>query len=93
MTATFMLDNKTIGIQKSIMTGSVKIFIDGEEIDIQNAWNPASQFQFASKKTYELVLLGHNVTIQREKPLLFGYYRKWIFHIWVDGQFLQSVAD
>lgn len=68
-----MLDNKTIGIQKSIMTGSVKIFIDGEEIDIQNAWNPASQFQFASKKAYELVLLGHNVTIQREKPLLFGY--------------------
>ena len=75
------------------MTGSVKIFVDGQEIDLQNAWNPATSFQMKAKKQYDLVILGHNVTIQRDKPLLFGYYRPWKFHVWVDGEFLQTVTD
>jgi|GEM_PF-6206751 len=93
MAGIFELDGRQIQITKSSMTGSVKVFIDGQEINLQNAWNPASTFQLSSKKQYDLVLLGHNVTIQREKPLVFGYYRPWKFHVWVDGQFLQTVVD
>lgn len=93
MSATFQLDGRNIRIAKSWLTGSVKVFVDDEEIKLQNALNPASAFQLKSKKQYDLLLLGHNVVIQREKPFLFGYYRAWKFHVWVDGQFVATLVD
>ncbi|MFN8015428.1 MAG: hypothetical protein U0R17_02315 [Acidimicrobiia bacterium] len=93
MAAYFQIDGHNIQIAKSTMTGSVKIFIDGQEMNLQNALNPASSFQFKSKKVYNVSILNHNVIIQREKPFWFGYYRPWKFHIWVDDQFLATVQD
>jgi hypothetical protein len=60
---------------------------------MQKAMSVASQFQFASKKQYDLVVLGRQMTIVREKPVLFGYYRPWTFHVYVDGQPYITVTD
>lgn len=93
MSQQFQLDGHWLEIRKSTMSGGVKLFVDGQPIELQKSMSVGSQFQFSSEKRYDLELLGHQLVIIRNKPLLFGYYRPWTFNVYVDGQPFVSVQD
>jgi hypothetical protein len=71
---------------RSAFTGKATLAADGENIELQDPWNPATHFSLKLIRTWQAQFLGHEVVIEKRRPLLFAAFRSYTCRVFVDGQ-------
>jgi hypothetical protein len=73
--------------------GTLRITLNGQLVASKSPWSFFTHFNFQFVKRYEFTVGGkekHQVTIEHERPLLFGGLRRQKYRLYVDGQLAEQ---
>ncbi len=89
MRINFYIDSEAVEFHHEKVFGQTELRNETGVVVLHSAVNVAHQFkQSALTVTWQANWLGHDVIVQRKRPLWFPIFRPMNYTIWVDGQFV-----
>ena len=67
-------------------TGRVELRVAGQNISLQSALNPTTHFSLSLTEVWRHHVVGHEVVIEKVRPLLLAGLRPHAYRVLVDGQ-------
>lgn len=92
MNFNFYIENEVVNLSHDKMFGSAKLSDGVNVVKLVSAINVADQIrQQGLTVNWAANWKGHNVVVQRKRPLLFSNFRKMNYKIWVDDNFVLEI--
>ena len=90
MEITFEVDGTPIKFSRNWFTGRCTLLTGtGDEI-FQSPWNPFTHFSVALTSQWQCSVKGHDVVIEKVRPLVLAGVRPQTYRIFVDGKLVQE---
>jgi len=90
MKLTFEISGNRIEFFRNWFTGSAKLITDTETKVLQSPLNPATHFSMKLKKQWHHFVKGHDVVIEKERPLFFAAFRPQTYRVFIDKDFVKE---
>jgi hypothetical protein len=81
----FEIDGAPARYSRNWFTGLATLSVAGKPVTLQSVWNPATHFSFPLKRSWTMTVQGHNVVIEKVRPLLLAGLRPQSYRITIDG--------
>ncbi|HTV08913.1 MAG TPA: hypothetical protein VMD97_07705 [Candidatus Aquilonibacter sp.] len=82
----FSVGDRQVTFSRSWLTGRATLSAPGEDIALQNPWNPTTHFSFKLLKVWHADLFGHKIVIEKLRPQFLAGFRSQTYRVHVDGQ-------
>jgi hypothetical protein len=86
----FEVDGTPIKFSRNWFTGRCTLTTGtGDEI-LQSPWNPFTHFSVELARQWQFSVKGHDVVIEKVRPLLLAGVRPQTYRIFIDGNLVQE---
>lgn len=86
----FEIDGTTIEFARNPFTGQCTLNTDAGEKVLASSLNPFTHFSAKLTRQWQCSINGHQVIVEKERPLLFAGFRPQTYRIFVDGKLVQE---
>ena len=90
MDITFEIDGAPIKFSRNSVTGRCILNTGTEDQILQSPWNPLTHFSFTPTRRWRCSVKGHDVVIEKDRPLLLAGVRSQTYRIFVDGKLVHE---
>lgn len=81
----FMAGTTPVTLSRHWFTGAMLLQSATEKIWVQHPWHPGTHFSFSLVQSWLRHIAGHEVLVERTRPLLFAGFRPQRLRVLVDG--------
>jgi hypothetical protein len=85
MKVAFRIDDTPAELYRNWFTGRSALTIGQQMIPLDNPWDPTTHFTLRRTKTWQAEALGHQVVIEKIRPLTFAGFLPQTYRVQVDG--------
>lgn len=82
----FTVGNAPVEFRRNWLTGRADLVVGDEAVALQSPYNPATHFSLSLTRTWRHNVAGHDVVIEKLRPLLLAGWRRQEYRVLVDGQ-------
>jgi len=86
MKIAFDVGDQTATLTRNWLTGRCVLTVGDETRVVQSPFNPATHFSFNLERHWHYPLGGHDIVIEKKRPLLVAGFRPQTYRIFVDGK-------
>lgn len=86
----FEIESTSVEFFRNPITGRSTLTTDTEAKTLQSPFNPFTHFSWKLKKRWRCLIRGHEVSIELQRPLLFGGFRPQHYRVLIDGKVVQE---
>jgi hypothetical protein len=61
-----------------------------EDEILQSPWNPLTHFSLDTTRRWQCSVKGHDIVIEKDRPLLFAGFRPQTYRLFIDGKLVQQ---
>ena len=90
MKLNFSIDGANAELSRNWFSGRLALTASGQTIVLQSPWNPATHFSLSLQRRWQTSFNGHDVVVEKDRPLLLAGFRAQTYRVFVDGKL---VAD
>lgn len=81
----FAVGGKPVEFRRDQITGRAELVTPDEIVVLQSPFNPLTHFSFRLTQNYAFTLDGHEIVIEKKRPLLFAGFRPCEYRVLVNG--------
>ncbi|MGD0190003.1 MAG: hypothetical protein ABSD74_04600 [Rhizomicrobium sp.] len=90
MELTFEIDGTSVKFSRDWFTGRCTLNTgSGDEI-LESLWNPATHFSVKLTRRWQRSIKGHDIVIEKVRPLLLAGFRRQTYRLFIDGQLVED---
>jgi hypothetical protein len=75
-----------VEFHRSWLTGRAMLRIDNSVVSLQNPFDPTTHISLSLTRVWQHQVQGHEVIIEKVRPLLFAGFRPHTYRVLVDGR-------
>ena len=90
MELTFEVDGTSIKFSRNWVTGRCTLNTGTADEILQSSLNPLTHFSLNTTRRWQYSVKGHDVVIEKDRPLLFAGFRPQTYRVFVDGELVQQ---
>ena len=72
--------------------GGMKLVTPTSSIWLQHPLNLSTHFEFGLKRSWQRCINGHDVRVEKTRPLLLAGFRDQSYQVFVDGSLVASIS-
>ena len=92
MKLTFSIGGTPAVFTRDWFTGKAALAVGEQTIPLADPWNRATHFSFQRTRTWHAEALGHQVVIEKTRPIFLAGLRPQNYRIQVDGELVMEQA-
>jgi predicted secreted protein len=86
MKIAFDVDGMPAELTRNWFTGSFVLTAGGQTWQLQSPFNPTTHFSFAMHRHWHVSINGHDVRIEKQRPVLIAGFRSHTYRVFIDGK-------
>jgi hypothetical protein len=90
MRLTFEVDGTAIELSRNFWTGQATLKTGTDTIVLQEAGDVATHFDFQLTKHWQCSVMGRDIRIEKQRPVLLAGLRPQTYRVFVDGELVQE---
>ena len=87
-----MVEDEPAVFERNSLTGRAVLTVRGETAVLQSPWNALTHVSLSTTKQWTTRSAGHEITVVKERALMFGGLRPAQFKVEVDGAEVASAV-
>ena len=86
----FSIGNISAKLVRGWFLGGMKLVTPSESIWLQHPLQPSTHFSFRLKRCWQRSISGHEVRVEKTRPLMAAGVRAQSYRVFVDGELVAS---
>lgn len=86
----FLIGNISAKLVRGWFLGGMKLVTPSESIWLQHPLQPSTHFSFRLKRCWQRGISGHQVRVEKARPLMAAGVRSQSYSVFVDGRLVAS---
>jgi hypothetical protein len=82
------IGGKLLMFTRHSFTGRAELLMDGESLTLQDPYDPATHYSLKLTQKWVCAVEGHDVVIEKTRPLIFAGFRPQSYRLYVDGHLM-----
>jgi len=92
MVLVFEIDGTPVAFSRNPFTGRCRLTSDTESRELDSPFDLRTHFSLALTKRWQCSIKGHEVVVEKQRPLLMAGFRPQSYCIYVDGKLVQQAS-
>ena len=86
----FVVDGTPVKFSRNPFTGRCTLNTGTKVETLQSPWNPFTHFYLKTTRRWLCSVKGHDIVIEKERPVFLAGVRSQAYKIFIDGMFIQE---
>jgi hypothetical protein len=86
----FSIENVSVKLVRGWFLGGMKLVTPSESVWLQHPFQPSTHFSFRRERFWQRNISGHQVRVEKIRPLLAAGVRPQNYRVFVDGELVAS---